>query len=344
MPPVAWCRWPGRADKKEDFPMRRSRRLIVAALVAALATLPALAAHAQQKVSLVFSSGPTGGSWIPLAGATAEIVKKHFPEIDVQVEPGAALVNMEKIRNDKAELGWSMTNVLHDARTGAGQWSGKQTDKALYVATMYPNVWQLVVPAASDVRTMRDLKGKPVALPARGNTSLADGWENILKANGMRLEDLGPKSYGPVASNAEALKNRQAVAVGWFTTVPASFILDLGSVMKVRMIPVSDAEFAALQKINPGFVRHVIKAGTYAEQGIDGDVPTFQSPTILIASATTPAGVVYKITKAIVEGRADYAHVTKAMAGITAAEMGRDYGMPYHPGAASYYKEIGVLK
>ncbi|MBI1962790.1 MAG: TAXI family TRAP transporter solute-binding subunit [Candidatus Rokubacteria bacterium] len=307
--------------------------------VAALAT-PAAA----QKVSVVFSAGPTGGTWTPMAGATAEVIKKKFPELDVQVEPGAALVNMEKIRNDKADLGWSMTNVLSDALTGTGQWSGKKTDRPMVVATYYPNVWQLVVPASSDIKSMRDLKGKPVSLPARGNTSLADGWEVLLKVNDMKLEDLGPKSYGPVSSNSEAVKNRQAMASGWFTVVPASFVLDLGSTMKLRMIPVSDAEFAKIQKVNPGFVRHVIKAGTYAEQGITDDVRTFQSPTILIASAKTSADVIYKVTKAIVEGRADFTHVNKVMAGVTAKDMAQDYGMPFHPGAAKYFKEIGVLK
>jgi len=324
-------------------------RVIAPRVVTMLATL-ALAltvsapAPAQQKVNLVFSSGPTGGSWIPLAGATAELIKKRYPELDVQVEPGAALVNMEKIRNDKADLGWSMTNVLSDARGGKGQWVGKQTDKPMYVASYYPNVWQLVVPASADIHSVKDLKGKAVALPARGNTSLADGWENVLKVNGMKLDDLGPKSYGPVASNAEAVKNRQAFAAGWFTTVPASFILDLGSTMKLRMVPISDAEFAKLKEINPGFVRHVIKAGAYRDQGVETDIATFQSPTILIASSKTPADVVYKITKAIVEGRADFANVTKAMQGVTPADMGRDYGLPYHPGAAKYYKEVGVLK
>ncbi len=314
---------------------------VLAGLALALAVpMPATA----QKVNLVFSSGPTGGSWIPLAGATAELVKKRYPELELQVEPGAALVNLEKIRNDKADLGWSMTNVLYDARSGKGQWAGKQTDRPMYVASYYPNVWQLVVPATSDIKSLKDLKGKAVSLPSRGNTSLADGWENLLRVNDMKLDDLGPKSYGPVASNAEAVKNRQALAAGWFTTVPASFILDLGSTMKLRMIPVTDAEFAKLREINPGFVRHVIKAGTYGDQGIEADVPTFQSPTILIASAKTPADVVYKITKAIVEGRGDFVNVTKAMQGITAADMGRDYGLPFHPGAARYYKEAGVLK
>jgi len=323
--------------------MLRGKPLIALALAATL--VAALAAPAlAQKVDLVFSAGPTGGSWTPMAGATAEVIKKRFPELNVQVEPGAALVNMEKMRNDKADLAWSMTNVLSDALTGAGQWAGKKTDRPMYVATYYPNVWQLVVPASSDIKTAKDLKGKPVALPARGNTSLADGWEVVLKVNGMKLDDLGPKSYGPLSSNTEAIKNRQALAAGWFTTIPASFILDLGSTMKLRMLPVSDAEFEKIRQINPGFIRHVVKAGTYSEQGIADDVRTFQSPTILIASSKTPADVIYKVTKAIVENRADFVNVTKAMAGVTPQDMGRDYGLPFHPGSAKYFKEVGVLK
>ncbi|HXH84530.1 MAG TPA: TAXI family TRAP transporter solute-binding subunit [Candidatus Tectomicrobia bacterium] len=313
---------------------------LVVAVLAAL-TLPAIA---QQKTTLVFSAGPTGGSWTPMAGATAEVIKKKFPELDVQVEPGAALVNMEKVRNDKADLAWSMTNVLSDARNGVGQWKGKQTDKALFVANYYANVWQLVVAAESDIKSVKDLKGKPVALPARGNTSLADGWENILKINGMTLNDLGPKSYGPVSANAEAMKNRQAVAVGWFTVVPGSFVLDLGSTMKLRMIGITKEEMAQLQKINPGFVPHVIKAGTYKDQGITDDVHTFQSPTILIASSKTPADVVYKVTKAIVEGREDFVNVSPVMKGVTPADFAQSHGMPMHPGAEKYYKEIGALK
>jgi TRAP transporter TAXI family solute receptor len=114
--------------------------------------------------------------------------------------------------------------------------------------------------------------------------------------------------------------------------------------MKLRMLGVSDEEFAKIKQINPGFVRHTIKAGTYADQGITEDVQTFQSPTILIASSKTPADVIYKVTKAVVEGRADFASVSKVMTGVTPQDMGRDFGMPYHPGAARYYKEIGVLK
>ena len=213
------------------------------------------------------------------------------------------------------------------------------------MANFYPNVWQLVVPANSNIKSVKDLKGQPVALPARGNTSLVAGWEYLLKVNGMTLNDLGAKSYGPVSSNAEAMKNRQAMAAGWFTTVPASFVLDLGSAMQVRMLAVSDAEFAELQKLNPGFVRHTVKADLYKEQGVTEDVQTFQSPTVLMAVV---ADVARKSStrspRPSSKGGRSSATSPRVMKGVTAEEMAQNFDMPYHPGAEKYYREAGLLK
>lgn len=320
--------------------MSRTTRFTLAAALVLGATGPAQA----QRTDVIFSAGPTGGSWTPMAAAVSQVVNKRFAELNVQVEPGAALVNMEKIRTDKADIGWSMTTVMADAQAGAGQFEGKKTDKALYVANFYPNVWQMAVPADSGIKSIKDLKGKPVALPARGNTSLVAGWEYLLKVNGMTLNDLGAKSYGPVSSNAEAVKNRQAMAAGWFTVVPASFVLDLGSAMKLQVLSVSDAEFEALRKLNAGFVRHTIKGEVYKDQGVTADIRTFQSPTVLIASSRTPAEAIYKLTKAIIEGREEFGNVVSVMKGISAKEMAQNFDMPYHPGAAKYYREAGLLK
>ena len=324
--------------------MRSRRRVLASLLLVMLAVALSVPSAAQQKTSLVFSAGPTGGTWTPMAAATAEVIKKKYPELDVLVEPGAALVNMEKMRNDKAELAWSMSTVLADARAGTNSWKGKQTDKAMFVANYYPNVWQLAVPQTSEIKSIKDLKGKSVALPPRGNTSLAEGWEWLLKVNGMSLNDLGTKSYGSLTENAEAIRNRQAVAMGWFTTVPASFMLDLGTSMKMRLIPVSDGELAEMKKLNAGFARHVIKKETYGQYGVDEDVATIQSPTILIAHAKAPADVIYKVTKAVIEGREDFARVTAAMKGVSAKDMANSLGMPVHPGAEKYFKEAGLSK
>ena len=148
----------------------------------------------------------------------------------------------------------------------------------------------------------------------------------------MKLDDLGTKSYGSLTENAELIKNRQAIAMGWFTTVPASFMLDLGTSRKLRMLSVPDDIIEKIRQVNPGFQRHVIPKATYAQYGVEEDVVTFQAATILIVHARTPADVVYKITKAVVEGREDFARVTAAMKGVTAKDMAQSFGMPYHPG------------
>ena len=325
--------------------MIRSKIVGILGALAVLAGLSTAATvDAQQKTSLVFSAGPTGGSWTPMAAATAEVIKKKYPELDVLVEPGAALVNMEKMRNDKTDLAWSMTTVVADARAGTNSWKGKQTDKPMFVANYYPNVWQLVVPADSPIKSLKDLKGKAVALPPRGNTSLAEGWEWLLRVNGMKLEDLGTKSYGSITENAEAIRNRQAVAMGWYTTVPASFMLDLGTSSKLRLLSISDADIAKMKELNGGLVKHVIPKATYAQYGIDEDIVTIQAPTILIASTKTPPDVIYRITKAVVEGREDFARVTAAMKGVAARDMAQNHGLPMHPGAERYYREAGLLK
>ena len=83
----------------------RALRIVYLLIAALVATAPTGPADAQQKATLVFSAGPTGGTWTPMAAATAEVIKKKFPALEVQVEPGAALVNMQKMRNGNTDLG-----------------------------------------------------------------------------------------------------------------------------------------------------------------------------------------------------------------------------------------------
>jgi TRAP transporter TAXI family solute receptor len=114
--------------------------------------------------------------------------------------------------------------------------------------------------------------------------------------------------------------------------------------MKLRMVQVTDEEFKGLKELNAGFVQHVIPKATYAQYGVDEDVKTVQAPTILIASSKSPADLIYKVTKAVVESREDFARVTAAMKGVSAKDMAQNHGVPLHPGAERYYREAGLLK
>jgi hypothetical protein len=320
--------------------MRRHAAFALALAVLVMAAWPA-PAGAQAKTNLTFTAGPTGGNWTPLAAATADVVRKRFPEVDLQVEPGTGQANVEKILTDRADLGWSTTTIFFDARSGKGRWKDKPGDRLTYVATYYATPWHLAVPADSGITSIADLRGKNVALPQRASASM-ECFELLLNLHNVKLEDLGAKSYGSFVQNVEMIKNRQAVAMGWLVTTPAPFMLDLGSAMKIRLIPVPDDIIQKARQANGGFVRHVIRKGTYP--GIEEDVVTLQAPTILMAASRVPADTIYKVAKAIVEGREAFGHVAAVMKGIAPADFAQSVGFAYHPGAERYYREAGLLK
>jgi uncharacterized protein len=106
-------------------------------------------------------------------------------------------------------------------------------------------------------------------------------------------------------------------------------------------VPVDDKTMAALQKVNPGYNKLIIKAGTYPKQ--DTDVPVIGYSTHIVAACDLPEDTVYKMTKAMAENVDAMAAVVKPITGLTPKDMALDIGVPLHKGAAKFYKEKGAI-
>jgi TRAP-type uncharacterized transport system substrate-binding protein len=52
--------------------------------------------------------------------------------------------------------------------------------------------------------------------------------------------------------------------------------------------------------------------------------------------------MVYAMTKAVAANTSSLGAVHKDMAKLTPKEMAEDIGVPFHPGAAKFYKEAGI--
>ena len=131
-------------------------------------------------------------------------------------------------------------------------------------------------------------------------------------------------------------------AQGFFliTTIPSSSIIDLAADRKIRLLSLPDDKITDLQKINSGFLKRVIPKGTYP--GVDYEVQGVGAFTHLVISAKLPDDLVYRITKVIADNTSRFADVVKDMKGVTPKDLAFDVGVPYHPGALKYYKEIGA--
>ena len=305
-------------------------------LVLALGALVAAPATAQQ---VTFMTGPQGGSWIPLGGALKGMWEKEVAGLQVQQLPGAGISNVRGIDEGKAQVGLANSSTTVDGLEGRAPYPKKVT-KVCQLANLYPQYFQVVALANAGVNGFADLKGKSVTTQAKGNTGeLLTAL--VLKLNGLGYESLSKLNYNSYTESVALMKDGHAQVFTLGTTAPASAIMDLASARDIKLIPVDDKVMGELKKMNPGYNKLIVKAGTYPKQ--DKDVPVIGYSTHLVVACDLPEATVYGMAKTMAKNVGSMAAVVKSIEGITPKDMALDIGVPFHKGAAKFYKEAGAL-
>jgi len=284
-------------------------------------------------------SGPQGGSWYPLAGAIQTIVEKNVPGTSVRVAPGAGISNVLGVENNKAEMGFGNSVSTFDGINGNDPFK-KKTDNVCHIATLYFQYFHVVALADAGLKNLGDAKGKILTTQQKGNTG-EQMTRDLLKVYGLDYAKLRKVNFGSYNDSVEQLKDGHAQVFTLITTVPASAVMDLGSARKITVVPVPDDKLKMLQKINKGYDKRTIKAGSYPGQ--DKDIQTIGTWTHLIMRCSTPEVLAYRITKALAANTSELGHVVAAVKGLTAKELAIGVGVPYHPGARRFYREAKVL-
>jgi len=298
----------------------------------------ALVAGAAPAQNLRMMTGPQGGSWYPLGGAIQGIVEKAIPGVSVQVAPGAGISNVRGIQEGKAELGFGNGVSTVDGLAGREPFKTKQ-DNVCQVATLYFQYFHMVALNSASVTTVADMKGKALTTQQKGNTG-EQMTRDVLKVYGLDYSKLAKVNHSSYTDSVDQLKDGHAQVFGLITTVPASAVMDLASARDIRVLEVPDDKLKALQQINAGYDKRIIKAGSYPKQ--DKDIQTIGTWTHLIASCKLPEDTVYKITKALAENIPTLGAVVAAVKEISVKDMAIDIGVPYHPGTLRYYKQAKV--
>lgn len=302
---------------------------LAAGLVVALFT----AAPAQE---LKLMTGPQGGSWVPLGGQLKDMWEKAVPGLSVQSLPGAGIANVRGLEEGKADIGFGNSISTVDALVGNEPFK-KPHDNVCNVATFYPQYYQMVVLADSGVNSVKDLKGKAVSTQPRGNTGeLITG--QLLKVYGLSYNDV-KMSFVSYTDSVTQMQDGHAHAFGLGTTIPAGSIMDLASARPIKVLDLSDA-LDGMRKLNPGYTLVTIPKGTYPKQ--EQDTKVIGYATHIVASCKLPEDTVYKMTKAIADNTASLGAIVKSMGSLKPKEMAEDIGVPFHPGAAKFYKEAGI--
>jgi uncharacterized protein len=317
-------------------------RFLVSLAVGVCVAASASAAQAQNFFRI--GTGGVAGTYYPIGGLIANAISQPVVPnlIASAVATSGSVANVNAIQGGGAESGFSQADVAYWAYTGTGTFEGKPkvTDLRL-IANLYPESFHLVVRKAAGIKTIADLKGKRVSLDEPGSGTLVNA-RAILNAYGITEKDIKVENLKPNAAG-EKLKDNSLDAFFFVGGYPAGAIAELAASGGIDVLSISGPEADKLAAQFNFYSADTIPAETY--KGI-GAVKTLAVGAQWITSAKQDAAVVYSVTKALwnegTRKALDSGHAKGKS--IISKNAIAGAGIPLHPGAEKFYKEIGLLK
>lgn len=282
-------------------------------------------------------TGGTAGTYYPLGGALAEIWNANLKGVNATAEStGASVANSQMLGKGDIDLAIIQNDVAYYAQEGIELFNTKIGD-IRGMATLYSEPIQCIT-TDSSITSIKDLKGKKVALGAIGSGVYANA-KQILEAAGLTEKDIKPQ-YLSFSEAATGLRDRQIDAAFLVAGIPTSAIVDLSTQRDVRIVNIDGEIAKKLKSKYSYYTDYVIPGGTYKTEKNDAKTLTVKS--MLIVSSKVKDELVYDMLKSMFENtdRIKAAHaVGKFITEDTALD---GMSIKVHPGAAKYFKEKGV--
>jgi len=313
-----------------------AKKVLSFALATAVWALTVSGAAAQ---NILIKSGPQGGVWYPVSAGIAGVLTDKA-KMTVTVQTGGGVSNAVTVARNEGQLGFTTSGAAKQVYAGL---TGKPPEKDLRLfGRLYNQYFTFNVPADSPIKSIKDLRGRKLVTQRKGS-STEQITREVLEVNGLKYDDLAKVNFpGTMTDAVNQVKDRQVD--GFATTIahPASYLMELAAGMETRIVPLDEATIAKLVKDYVGYSRITLKAGTYP--WLKQDVPTANSPVVLVTNAKVPDEVVYNMLKVLFENSATLVNVHEVMKSFVPENAAADPVIPMHPGALRYYQQVGAVK
>lgn len=297
---------------------------------------------------LTVVTAPMGSGWHSVSVLLGDLWMNDIEGLNVSVLEGGSVGNIKAIDEGvDANFGWCYTPDLIDANEGRGSFEQKY-ENSLILGVMYPVWLNIVTLEDSDIKSIEDLKDAKINAGAIGTGSevVVQRLLDVYDLNYDKIqENGGTVSFGNYSDASTQLKDGivEVMLGGGAPDIPA--VHEVDAQQRVRLIPVDKEGLKRLEEKKYGYAVDLpIPANTYIGQ--TEDVPAVAYPSVMIVNKDVPEDIVYQITKSLWENietvrkeqpaRGKYMKIETVFNGIDTSNL--------HPGAAKYYKEIGVLK
>ena len=282
----------------------------------------------------IYSAGP-GSGFLPYARGLSAFL--HSAGIDsTVVETAGSIENIRRLSGDPRGVGTVFMGSAFEAYTGIGDWNDgtRFTDlRALF--PMYETSFAVAAITTSGIHGMSDLDGKRVGVGPRGGPAAVyfAGVTNDLHLHATPV-------YGQPAELVDALLSGTIDALWQGAPAPIPALVDVVTRAPAVVFGLTEAEQSAMVVRFPFLAPTTVTAHTYTGQS--APIRSVGAWNFVLAHQDFPDEDAYRITGAALSAADPSRQIDPSAVGTRAEKAAINSFLPFHPGAARYYRERGV--
>lgn len=302
----------------------------------------ALCAFVQPSLSI--SSGNQTGAVYAVANAITKVFNRKCDEYGKRFEAVASqgsVADINRVLEGKADFGIAQNTVLEHAASGLGPWQGKGSKDLRAVLSLHIESLTLVAAQDSGVKKLADLKGKRVNIgePGSGDYQYAS---KLMELAGFNPADLKITTH-PVSLASELLQKNEIDAYLYLVGHPNLSVLEATyGKRKVLLIPLDAPLIARMTHVTPLLITESIPTAFYPGLVKNGEIVTIGMRAVLFARYDVDEETVYHLVKEILTNFELFQRQHPVLSGLTPSAAATATVIPFHPGAARYFREVGL--
>jgi uncharacterized protein len=284
---------------------------------------------------IVIATASPGGPYLAYGQGLARILSRELgQEVTAQSTQGPAQ-NILLLEKKQATLAFITMGVGLQAWNGSDWTKGTQYRSMRVIFPMFDTAFQFVAAKRLRLHWLEDLAGLQIGAGPRAGTA-----GTYLPMIFRALDIKANVRFGAWESMTSQLKSGDLGGIVFGTGLPTPALTQLIAVEPVDFVPPSADQIALIRKALPEISRSTVPAQTYPTQ--ERDYATIGLFNFAVAHKDLPDDLVYKIVKTVFDNREELMKAQSSAKETVPANIGRDELLPLHPGAARYYREIGV--
>lgn len=279
------------------------------------------------------ATGSEGGVYFSIGLGLKAAIEKACPEITIALSSTAGSVeNAWLLSNNEVQLALIQSDVASNFKNGNMMFKFP-SENMMAIATLFPEIIHLVVRKGSGIRTLKDLKGKIIAVGEK-NSGTRYNAEDILRFSGINESEITKKYLTPNEVH-EAFMNNSIDAVFQTSGIPNQIISSISEGGEI--ISFDSTTIADMINQFPYFDRNTIPMNSY--KGQTQQINSVGLNLFLVTRMDVDRRTIKKITEAIFANKSEIIKSHIVAKNINLENSYKVNSLELHPGASEYYKD-----